>query len=201
MGSKESDNIALEPSTPGIRTRRGSAQSLDDKPRAMDIATSIRGARVSDHAQLEVLFEELDRLHREAAPWLLQNTDRDPRPLEWLQTLLASPNSSLFVADVGACVGLATVHLRDAPTFEVFIRQQHAVIDDFIVHPDWRRRSVARKLYDACEEWALERKASWIEVNVYEFSAEAYDFYVSVGFGTTMRRMRKPLTGLPCSAS
>jgi diamine N-acetyltransferase len=161
----------------------------------MDIATSIRGARVSDHMQLQALFEELDRVHRDGAPWLLQKSDSDLRPLQWLETLLASPNSALFVAEVGACVGLATVHLRDAPSFGIFIQQQHAVIDDLVVHPDWRRRGIARGLYDACEGWAVERSVSWVEVNVYEFNAEARDFYSSLGFGTTMRRMRKPLAG------
>jgi GNAT superfamily N-acetyltransferase len=157
----------------------------------MDIATSIRGARVADHARLQTLFEELDRLHRDGAPWLLQRPDRDPRPVEWLKTLLASRNSALFVADVGVCVGLATVHLRDAPSFEMFIRQQHAVIDDLVVHPDWRRKGIARRLYEACEEWALERNASWVEATVYEFNTEAHGFYASVGFGTTTRKMRK----------
>jgi diamine N-acetyltransferase len=161
----------------------------------MDVKISIRSARMSDHSQLGLLFEELDRLHRDGAPWLLQKADRDSRPPEWLQVLLASPNSALFVADVGKCVGLATVHLRDAPRFEAFIRQQHAVIDDLIVHPDWRRRGIARRLYESCEEWARERKASWIEVNVYDFNAEAYDFYTSLGFKTTMRRLRKPFAG------
>jgi GNAT superfamily N-acetyltransferase len=161
----------------------------------MDIATAIRGARVSDHAQLQALFEELDRLHRDGAPWLLKKPDCDLRPLEWLHTLLANPNSALFVADVGACVGLATVHLRDAPSFEMFIRQRHAVIDDLIVYPDWRRRGIARRLYEACEEWALERNASLVEVTVYEFNAEAHGFYASVGFGTTTRKMRKALAG------
>ena len=159
----------------------------------MDIATSFRVARVSDHAQLQALFEELDRFHRDRAPWLLRKPDSSPRPIEWLQTLLASHNSAFFVADVGTCVGLATVHLRDAPNFAMFIPQQHAVVDDLIVHPDWRRKGIARGLYEACEKWALERKASWVEVNVYEFNAEAYDFYASAGFETTMRRMRKPL--------
>jgi GNAT superfamily N-acetyltransferase len=144
---------------------------------------------------LQALFEELDRLHRDVAPWLLKKPDRDPRPLEWLHTLLANPDSALFVTDVGACVGLATVHLRDAPSFEIFIRQRHAVIDDLIVHPDWRRRGIARRLYEACEEWALERNASWVEVTVYEFNAEAYGFYASVGFGMTTRKMRKALAG------
>jgi hypothetical protein len=65
----------------------------------MDIATSIRGARVSDHAQLEALFEELDCLRRDGATWLFQNPNRDPRSPEWLQTLVASPNSALFVSE------------------------------------------------------------------------------------------------------
>ena len=161
----------------------------------MNIETAIRGARLSDHAHLQALLDELDRLHRDGAPWLLQKPDLNPRPLEWLQTLLASQGSALFVADAGACVGLATVHLRDAPRAAMFTRQQHAVIDDLIVHPDWRRKRIARRLYEACEQWALERRASWIEANVYEFNAEAQDFYASVGLGTTMRRMRKPLAG------
>jgi len=161
----------------------------------MNIATAIRPARLSDHPQLQALFEELDRLHRHGAPWLLQKPSFDPRPLEWLQTLLASQSSALFVADAGTCVGLATVRLRDAPNAAVFIRQQHAVIDELVVHPDWRRKRIARSLYEACEDWALERKASWIEANVYEFNDEAFDFYASVGLETTMRRMRKPLGG------
>jgi GNAT superfamily N-acetyltransferase len=77
----------------------------------------------------------------------------------------------------------------------MFMRQQHAVIDDLIVHPDWRRRGVASSLYEVCEQWAVERKASWVEVTVYEFNAEAYNFYASLGFGSTIRKMRKPLAG------
>ena len=158
----------------------------------MNIATSIRRARTSDQAQLEELLDELDRFHTDGAPWLLRKPERS-RPLEWLQTLLASQHAAVFVADFGACVGLATVHLRDSPGLEIFIRQQHAVIDDLIVHPSWRRKGIARGLYETCEAWAVERKASWVEVNVYEFNAEAYRFYSTAGFQTTMRRMRKPI--------
>ena len=71
----------------------------------MNIATSIRRARTSDQAQLEELLDELDRFHTDGAPWLLRKPERS-RPLEWLQTLLASQHSAVFVADFGACVGL-----------------------------------------------------------------------------------------------
>jgi hypothetical protein len=111
--SRRQPNIGPEPSRQTISVimsprRAAQAARKTDKAKAMDIATSIRGARVSDHAQLQALFEELDRLHRDGAPWLLKKPDRDPRPLEWLHTLLANHDSALFVADVGACVGLAT---------------------------------------------------------------------------------------------
>jgi ribosomal protein S18 acetylase RimI-like enzyme len=150
---------------------------------------------MSDLEPLALLFGELDRIHQDGAPWLLQKPERDHRSAEWLETLLANPTSALLVAEAGACVGLATVHLRDAPRFEAFIRQQHAVIDDLVVHPDWRRRGIACRLCESCEAWARERGASWVEVNVYEFNAEARDFYASLGFKTAMRRLRKPVMG------
>jgi hypothetical protein len=37
------------------------------------------------------------------------------------------------------------------------------------------------------------RGAPWVELNVYEFNREAYEFYHAVGFGTSVRRLRKPL--------
>jgi GNAT superfamily N-acetyltransferase len=159
----------------------------------MDDAISIRSARASDYAELSRLFDQLDRLHVEGAPWLLQQPARDPRPPMHLDALLADSDSAVLVADVGECVGLATVRLRDAPSFPVFIPQQHAVVDDFIIQANWRRTGIGRRLFGACEAWARERDASWLEVNVYDFNAAASDFYVALGFETTMRRMRKPL--------
>jgi diamine N-acetyltransferase len=160
----------------------------------MDFSLAIRSARLADHAQLSPLVEELDRLHREGAPWLFQTPDSDPRPIAYLEALLADPKAGVLVADVGECVGLATVHLRDAPTFPIFIPQQHAVIDTLVVRPDWRRKGIGRKLYEACEAWATARAAPWLDINVYEFNAEARRFYTVVGFGSVMRRMRKPLS-------
>lgn len=86
---------------------------------------------------------------------------------------MAAQNSSILVAEVEGCVGLATVHLRGAPATPIFIQQTHAVIDDPIVLPNWRRRGIASELYQACANWAIERNARWLEVNVYNFNSEA----------------------------
>lgn len=154
---------------------------------------TIRNARASDHAQLAALFDDLDQLHRDNAPWLLQKPDVDPRPPTWLENRIADPRSAIFVADAGQCVGLATVRLQDAPSFPVFIPQHSAVIDDLFVQPTWRRKGVARLLYRNCELWARGRGAAWLETNVYDFNVKAFEFYANAGFETTMRKLRKPL--------
>ncbi|HEX4512267.1 MAG TPA: GNAT family N-acetyltransferase [Polyangiaceae bacterium] len=159
----------------------------------MDAAISIRRARASDYSQLIALFDDLDRLHVEAAPWLLQRPERDPRPPEWLEAELADSNTAIFVADVGKCIGLAVIHLRDAPAFPLFISQKRGVIDGLVVHAAWRRSGVGRRLYRACEDWARTHDAPWVELNVYEFNTDATEFYDALGFSTTTRKLRKPL--------
>lgn len=154
----------------------------------------VRSAIASDHAELKVLFDGLDRLHREHAPWLLRKPNCDPRPLEWLERIIASPGDNIFVAETeNRCVGLASVLLRETPSFPVFIPQQFAVVDTLVVHRDWRRKGIARQLYLACEDWAIREKATGVKVNVYDFNSEAHDFYANSGFATTMHEMCKPL--------
>lgn len=153
----------------------------------------VRIAQASDHAQLAPLFGELDRLHRENAPWLFRRPAGDPRPLAWLEQRLDDPLSAIFVADVGQCVGLVTVQLLDAPTFSIFIPQRRAVIGNLFVQLQWRRRGIARLLLDASEVWARQHGAPWLEAGVYDFNADASGFFDALGFRTTMRTIRKPL--------
>lgn len=78
-------------------------------------------------------------------------------------------------------------------SFPVFIPQHSAVIDDLFVHPMWRRKGIARLLYQSCELWARDHGAVWIETNVYDFNVNASEFYATAGFETSMRKLRKPL--------
>ncbi len=170
----------------------------------MQRAFTIRPARLEDHPQLRPLFAALDAYHVERAPWLLRSIESDPRPPAWLAARLADPTTTLLVAeadpgpdrrdpDADPCVGLATVRLTDPPDFPLFRPRKRALIDDLVVHPDWRRQGVAQALCAACEAWARDHGAAWIEVNVYAFNDEATALYERVGFETMTRRLRKPL--------
>lgn len=157
----------------------------------MTDSISIRRARIEDHAELRLLLSELDRLHTGGVPWMFRTAVFDFRSREWLEARLASDSDALFVADEGKCIGLAGVGLRQAPNIPIFISQQHAVIDDVIVHPDHRRRGIGGRLCEACEDWARARDARWVELRVYDFNDDAYDFYTALGYRTAARTMVK----------
>jgi len=157
----------------------------------MSEGIAIRRARLTDYPALQALFRELDGLHGQCVPWLFRASDGEPRPRAHLEGLLAAPDAAVFVAGDAECVGLGSVTLRDSPDLPMFVRQRYAVVDDFVVRSDRRRQGIGRRLYEACERWAFERGAQYVELGVYEFNEDARRFYASLGFETHMRKLHR----------
>jgi diamine N-acetyltransferase len=107
---------------------------------------------------------------------------------------LRSLDSTLLVADTGEPVGVATVVLRSAPEFGVFVPQQWGVLDNIAVGKRWRRHGVGGALTHAAEAWALQRGAQWLELLVYDFNVEARGFYEALGYLPASVKLRKPLS-------
>jgi GNAT superfamily N-acetyltransferase len=152
----------------------------------------IRSARPEDYAQVSRLYGSLDALHHERAPWMFKTPEAQPRPEKFFVDLLNSDDAVLFVADAGNLVGFAHGMMRAAPEFPVFIRQSWGVLDGLVVDPSWRRRGIGRLLTQAVESWALALGAPWVELNVYDFNAEALAFYQSLGYLPLSTKLRKP---------
>jgi ribosomal protein S18 acetylase RimI-like enzyme len=159
----------------------------------------VRPAAPADHAALRPLFDELDRLHRQNAPWMFQTPESDPRPPSHHAALLADPHQALFVAEdaelapAERCVGLAHVLLRNTPPFGVFIPRCYAVVDSIVVLPSARRRGIGRLLHEACNTWSAAQRAAWIELTVYDFNVGARAFYAALGYQVMTQRLRRPL--------
>jgi ribosomal protein S18 acetylase RimI-like enzyme len=98
----------------------------------------------------------------------------------------------VFVADAGQVVGIVIGLMRWAPQFPVFRKQHWAVLDGIAVDPKWRRRGIGKRLTRAVEEWAIEMGAPWVELNVYEFNAQARGFYEALGYLPVSTKLRKP---------
>jgi ribosomal protein S18 acetylase RimI-like enzyme len=80
-----------------------------------------------------------------------------------------------------------------APEAPIFVRRRYAVIDNVVVKKKFRRAGVGRALVEKAHEWAVAEGADSIELNVWEFNREAIEFYRTLGYETTSRKMsRRP---------
>jgi diamine N-acetyltransferase len=158
---------------------------------------TVRRARPDDYARVCQLSDSLDELHRDHLPWMLKTPDVPPRSEDFFADLLSREDSVVFVADAGHVVGVAYGLLRAAPALSVFIQQQWGVLDGLVVDSGWRRRGIGRQLAQSVEKWAVDLGAPWVEVNVYEFNAEARWFYESLGYLPLSTKLRKPSPNAP----
>ena len=163
---------------------------------------TIRRARAEDGNDVSRLFAELDALHHENLPWLVGPPPSESVAAELLSETLARDDVAMFVADAGdgdvtsaRLVGAALGRLRKAPEHPGFVPKEWGVLESLVVRAGWRRRGVGTLLTRAVETWALGRGAPWLEVNVYDFNAEARRFYESLGFLPLRTVLRKPRQG------
>lgn len=153
----------------------------------------VRAATLGDCAGMCALLAAVDELHRVHVPWLFRQPASEPRPSEFFERLLASESSTVWVAaTTEQVVGVATVLLRNAPDFAVFVTQQWGVLDNIAVLESWRRRGVGTALTREAERWAKSRGANWIELGVYDFNDSARAFYRRLGYSPVSTKLRKP---------
>lgn len=159
----------------------------------MSEAFVVRAASLGDYAGMCALLGAVDELHRLNLPWIFCKPASQPRSKDFFERLLLGEDSTVLVAAAGELlVGVATVLLRTAPDFAVFVNQRWGVLDNIAVLESWRRRGVGTALTRAGERWAQGRGAKWIELGVYEFNADARAFYRALGYAPVSTKLRKP---------
>lgn len=101
-------------------------------------------------------------------------------------TLAGLDTCGLFVAEAdGRTIAVATVSLEFGVEFG-----WGAEMGDLYVLPDWRGKSVSRRLVQAIEDFLKDRGASFYQVTVTPYARDAHDlgkFYEGLGFGSEGR--------------
>jgi ribosomal protein S18 acetylase RimI-like enzyme len=160
----------------------------------MDI--TIRTATAEDYDELCGLVDQVDRLHREHVPEVFRKPDGPVRERAYLDGLLADESAAIFLAVVdGRAAGALVALLRDAAPIPILVPRRVAVVDNLVVDESLRGMGVGRALMVQAEAWAVQHGASALELSVHEFNRHAIDFYESLGYATTTRRMSKRLRG------
>ena len=163
---------------------------------------AIRAATKRDCDALNQIISHVDALHREQLPHIFQDPDGPPRDREYVLGVLADESHGLFVAEAagpvlhhakGAVLGFVQLALRDAPPIPILVPRRVAVVENLAVREDVRRAGIGRALMRQAQRWAEELGATEIELNVYEFNQAAIDFYHSLGYASSSRRMGKRL--------
>ena len=154
----------------------------------------VRKATNNDYNTLCELFEEVDALHRDHLPHIFQK----PRGTAWEQDyylgLITNENVGFFVANTDEkLVGFVHAIVRDTPAIPVLVPKHYATVDSIVVKSGFQNQGIGRILMDRVQEWALDKGATSIELNVYEFNETAIFFYEKLGYQTLSRKMRKEL--------
>lgn len=158
----------------------------------MDI--KIRKATKDDYSRLMPLFEQGDALHREHHPDLFREPQGPPRTKDYFDALIESEDVAIFIAEEeGSPIGLIQVFLRSPADIPILVPRKFAVIDNIIVDENYRGGGVGRQLMHKAHEWAMEKNAYDVELNVYDFNQGALSLYESMGYRIVSHRMSKPL--------
>lgn len=140
-----------------------------------------------------------DEISRPEAAWLRDmETLGALKPVIWLASqfnmILGGLLHGFVWVERGHIVGNVTLSRRSPENW---------LISNVAVHPDYRRRGIARALMDASVDWIRERHARWVTLEVRHDNVPARSLYLDMGFvvvvGTTEmeRHGVEPTTQMP----
>jgi ribosomal protein S18 acetylase RimI-like enzyme len=145
----------------------------------------IREASTNDIAVLHEIFQELHKIHFENRPDIF-SVDGNPYTEKFIKKMLRDKSKKIIVAEENTYViGLCAFSLNDN-AYQT--RKKQILIDDIYVVPDYRRKGVAKALFNYVKSLAEKEKYEKIDLTVWNFNKEAQSFYESLGF-TEQRRI------------
>ena len=108
-----------------------------------------------------------------------------------VQRLRAQASVELVAEDGDDYVGYLVGHLEEAhPIFE---HRRHGIITDIFVLPDFRRKSVAGRLFEEAERFFKEQDVEHLRINVVVKNAPSRAFCEKLGFGDFLHTMWKSM--------
>ena len=147
---------------------------------------TIRPGRREDARAAARLWVQSAREHAEYDGVYTPAPDAEQTMRRFLADLAAGPFSCLFVAvhpdpDAGErIVGFLSAELREgSPTFNP---KTWASIDDVFVAPDYRNCGAGQALLEGCRNWAREKDADGISLQVAAGNSRARKLYKNLGF-------------------
>ncbi len=154
----------------------------------------IRQATLQDYALIAPIAQESQELHAQGQPTIFRS-DTPGFSVEYLRHLIEDEQSDAYVAEEDEhIVGYVFLHVHPLSFLDFFHPQTVALISDIAVTAPVRHKGIGRLLFEASLQWARNRNADRLELNVWEFNRNAIAFYERNGMQTLNRTMSLTLT-------
>ncbi len=181
----------MEITTPTMAAPRTGSCSV----KKSQMTVIIRPAANDDLAALDDLFREGDAWHAAHEPTVFCVAHGEPRPHEYLQSIIAAEDSTILVAErAGQVVGMLVLIVHAPSGLPMLVPRRIGVVDTLIVAEGARRQGVGRRLMLAGEDWFRQHGCLDLQLNVFDFNTGAQALYRQLGYRPQSRRMAKRLT-------
>ena len=142
---------------------------------------TVRSGRREDAAAAARLWTSSVEEHAHYDPVYSAAPDAEKFMRRFLADLSSSSHSSLLVAESGGeVVGFLSGELREGSP--AFSPKTWAAVEDVYVVPELRSRGIGRDLFEAFQEWAHQKDATGVSLQVAAGNRRAREFYERLGF-------------------
>ena len=151
----------------------------------------IRDLTDADYTDILALYTELDRIHYETRPDYFGKRACS-YPKDAYDVCLADDDVLMLGAFEGdQLLGFVRATLWEKSGMIEGIKT--VCLDNIYVHPQARRKGIAKELFAAVEEWARKKQAVRLDLHVWDFNKEALSLYKSMGMNFQYHVMEKSL--------
>lgn len=150
---------------------------------------NIRLANPSDLPELVSLRREVHSLHAQALPDRFRADTPDEEFADSIRRVIDSPSSCLLICGDDEVRGFLSADFRDREANWCTPARRVCYLSEIVVSPRFRRRGVARELFEALGIEVARRKAASIELEVWNFNNEAREAFHRMGFQPLFERM------------
>lgn len=155
--------------------------------REKDVRYVVRPGKRDDAAAAATLWMKSAEEHTAYDPVYTTSPDAEKIMRRFLADLSSSSHSCLFVAEIldgsGEPVetaGFLSGEIREGSP--AFSPKTWAAVEDIYVTEAYRSRGLGRALVDACSEWARDKGADGVSLQVAAGNKRARKFYDELGF-------------------
>ncbi len=151
-------------------------------------------ATLEDYEEMIDVYSELVDLHVANLSWKFQRPEKEIFSKAYFEECLKSKNNLILLAkQKDKAIGLVNVKIERSAKIPLYLPRRYAKINDLVVKESFRGKGVGKKLLEEAQKWIQAKGVTDIELEVYDFNADALAFYKKDNFQEVSVTLRKTL--------